>query len=148
MNMQKPGVVQYLSLSFEGSQIVLRAAEARASEIGVPMCIAVVDAGGHLLAFSRMDGARTGNIKLAMTKAVSAAMRRRPTAAELALRPDDPSHAIRMALTAGPDMMTSMSGGLPIAVDGQVIGGVGVSNGKRDDDLAVAQAGIDALLAG
>jgi uncharacterized protein GlcG (DUF336 family) len=133
------------SLSFEGSQIMLRAAERRATEINKPMCIAIVDVGGHLLAFSRMEGARTGNIKLAMTKAVSAAMRRRSTSDEFALRPEDPSHAIRMTLAAGPEMMTSMNGGLPIYHDGHVIGGIGVSNGVRGEDIDVAQAGIDAL---
>jgi len=145
--MNDRAIVRQPTLSFDGSQIMLRAAERKATEIGFPMCIAIVDVGGHLLAFSRMNGARTGNIKLALTKAVSAAMRRRATADEFALRPDDPSHAIRMALTAGPEMMTSMSGGLPIVVDGDVVGGIGVSNGKRDQDIAVAQAGIDALLA-
>ena len=143
--MNERAVTRQTTLSFEGSQLMLRAAEAHATAIGMPMCIAIVDAGGHLLAFSRMEGARTGNIKLAMTKAVSAAMRRRATAAEFALRPEDPTHAIRMALTAGPELMTSMSGGLPIVLDGQVIGGIGVSNGRRDQDIAVAQAGIDAL---
>lgn len=137
-----------LALSFEGSQAMLRAAERRAREIDKPMCIAIVDEGGHLMAFSRMEDARTGNIALAITKAVSAAMRRRATSAELELRPDDPSHAIRMALAAGPERMTSMNGGLPIVVDGQVIGGIGVSNGTRDQDIAVAQAGIDALAGG
>jgi len=144
--MNQRALVTNPTLSFEGSQIMLRAAEAKATEIGVPMCIAIVDAGGHLLAFSRMQGARTGNIKLAITKATSAAMRQRATADEFNLRPDDPSHAIRMALTAGPDLMTSMSGGLPVRVDGMVVGGIGVSNGHRGDDIAVGQAGIDALL--
>jgi glc operon protein GlcG len=145
--MNERAIVRQPTLSFEGSQIALRAAERKAAELEFPMCIAIVDAGGHLLAFSRMQGARIGNIKLALTKAVSAAMRQRATAAELALRPDDVSHAIRMALTAGPDMMTSMSGGLPIVIDGVVVGGIGVSNGRRDQDIAVGQAGIDALLA-
>lgn len=135
-----------VALSFEGVQAVLRAAERKAREIGTPMCIAVVDAGGHLLGFSRMDGARTGNINLALTKAVSAAMRRRSTASELGLRPDDPLQSIRLTLAAGTDKLTSSRGGLPILVEDHVVGGIGVSNGKGDQDEAVAQAGIDALL--
>jgi glc operon protein GlcG len=137
-----------LGLSFEGTQVMLRAAERKAREIEKPMCVAVVDEGGHLIGFSRMDDARTGNIALALTKAVSAAMRRRATSDERALRPDDPSHAMRMALAAGPDRVTSMNGGIPIVVEGQVIGGIGVSNGTGEQDIAVAQAGLDALLAG
>jgi uncharacterized protein GlcG (DUF336 family) len=143
--MNERALVSHPSLSFEGSQIMLRAAESKATEIGVPMCIAIVDAGGHLLAFSRMQGARTGNIKLALTKATSAAMRERATADEFTLRPEDSSHSIRMALAAGADMMTSMSGGLPVRNDDRVIGGIGVSNGNRVHDIMVAQAGIDAL---
>jgi uncharacterized protein GlcG (DUF336 family) len=139
-------IVALPSLSFEGSQIMLRAAEAKATELGVPMCIAIADAGGHLIAFSRMQGARTGNIKLALTKATSAAIRRRATADEFNLRPEDPTHSVRMALAVGTDMMTSMSGGLPVWIDGNVVGGIGVSNGNRVADIAVAQAGIDALL--
>jgi uncharacterized protein GlcG (DUF336 family) len=143
--MNQRALVSLPSLSFEGSQIMLRAAEAKAAELGVPMCIAVVDAAGHLLAFSRMQGARTGNIRLALTKATSAAMRKRSTADEFNLRPEDPTHSIRMALAAGTDMMTSMNGGLPVWDGDDVIGGIGVSNGNRVHDTAVAQAGIDAL---
>jgi uncharacterized protein GlcG (DUF336 family) len=144
--MNEHALVDLPSLSFEGSQIMLRAAEAKAKELGVPMCIAVADVGGHLLAFSRMHGARTGNIKLALTKATSAAIRRRATHDEFNLRPEDPTHSVRMALAVGTDMMTSMSGGLPVWVDGNVVGGIGASNGNRVHDIAVAQAGIDALL--
>jgi glc operon protein GlcG len=143
--MNERALVTLPSLSFEGSQIMLRAAEAKATELGVPMCIAIVDAGGHLLAFSRMQGARIGNIQLALTKATSAAMRRRSTSDEFGLRPDDPTHSIRMALAAGTDKMTSMNGGLPVWNGENVVGGIGVSNGNRLHDTAVAQAGIDAL---
>lgn len=143
--MKERAVVNQLSLSFEGSQIMLRAAEQHAAKIGVAMSIAIVDAGAHLLAFSRMEGGRTGNIQLALTKAVSACMRRRTTAEEFQLRPGDVSHAVRMALGAGPEKMTSMNGGIPIVIEGAVVGGIGVSGGKGDDDVAVAQAGIDAL---
>jgi glc operon protein GlcG len=143
--MNQRAFVNQLSISFEGSQIMLRAAEQHAAKIGVAMSIAIVDAGAHLLAFSRLEGGRTGNIQLALTKAVSACMRRRTTAEEMQLRPNDVGHAIRMALGAGPDKMTSMNGGIPIVVDGAVVGGIGVSGGKGSDDIAVAQAGIDAL---
>src|SRR5207244_13014791 len=66
-------------LTLEGARAVLAAAERRAIEIGVPMDIAVVDDGGHLLAFSRMDGAKLASSQVAISKAESAAMRRLAT---------------------------------------------------------------------
>jgi glc operon protein GlcG len=133
-----------LGLSCKGSHVIIHAAEKKAAAIGVPMCIAVVDAGGNLVAFTRMDGARVASVQIAMTKARSAATRRRPTADEMG---DDPIHALRIAHASG-SLVTAMKGGLPIVVDGQVIGGVGASNGTGDQDLEVVQAGIDALLNG
>jgi uncharacterized protein GlcG (DUF336 family) len=97
-----------------------------------------------LIAFSRMDGARAGSIEIAIAKAVSAATRLRPTAEEgrgEAL----PQLAIALAARLG---VTGIPGGLPIVVEGQVIGGVGVSSGTPDEDVQVAQAGIEALLSG
>jgi glc operon protein GlcG len=80
-----------------------------------------------------------------MTKAVSAAMRLRSTTDESALRPEDPTHTIRMALAAGPDQMTSVNGGFPIVHDRQIVGAIGVSNGLRHEDIAVAKAGLAAI---
>lgn len=133
-----------LALSCKGSHVVVHAGEKKAAAIGVPMCIAVVDAGGNLIAFTRMDGARVASIQIAMTKAISAATRRKPTAEELA---DDPIHPLRIAHASG-GRVTAMKGGVPIVIEGQVVGGVGVSNGTSDQDLEVALAGIDALLHG
>ena len=66
-------------LTLEGAQAVLAAAQRRAAEIGVPMDIAVVDDGGHLLAFARMDGAKLSSVEIAIGKAHAAAIRRKPT---------------------------------------------------------------------
>jgi glc operon protein GlcG len=133
-----------VALSCKGSHVVLHAGEKKAAAIGVPMCIAVVDAGGNLLAFTRMDGARVPSVQISMTKAISAATRRVPTEKELG---DDPFRGLRLAF-ASDNQVTAMKGGLPIIIDGQVVGGVGVSNGTPDQDTEVAQAGIDALLNG
>lgn len=135
-----------IALTCKGAQVMLRAAERKAEEIGVPMCIAIVDAGGELLAYSRMDGGRIANGHMALTKAVSAATRGRATADELKMRPDDPIQTIRATLAAGPERVTSLSGGIPIVIDGQIVGAIGVSMGHREQDIAVAEAGIDALL--
>ncbi len=132
-----------VKLTCKGSHVVVHAAEKKAAEIGVPQCIAVVDEGGNLLAFSRMDGARVGSVQIALTKAISAATRMRPTAEEAG---GDVLQSLRLALAA--DRVTSIPGGVPIVVDGFVVGAVGVSSGTSDQDLTVALAGIDALMNG
>ncbi len=133
---------QRLALSCKGSHIVVHAAEAHAATLGVPFCIAVVDAGGELLAFSRMDGARPGSIEIAITKARSAARRRRPTADEAG---GDVLMGVRIALAAQLNI-TGIAGGIPIVVESQIIGGIGVSSGTSEEDTLVAKAALAALL--
>ena len=133
-----------VALSCKGAHVLVHAAEKKAAQLGVPECIAVVDAGGGLLAFSRMDGARPGSVEIALTKARSAARRLRPTAEEGG---GDLHQAVRLALAAQLNV-TGIGGGLPITIEGQVVGGIGVSSGTSEDDVQVAQAGIDALLQG
>ncbi len=127
-------------LTAAGARAVLDAALAEAGRIGVPENVAIVDAGGHLLAFGRSDGARVGSVSIAITKAVSAATRKRPTAEEGG---GDATTTIRLALAA--DRLTGLGGGFPIVVDGQVAGGIGVSSGTIDEDITVARAGLAAL---
>jgi glc operon protein GlcG len=133
-----------IALSCKGGHVLVHAAEKKALEMGVPECIAVVDAGGDLLAFSRMDGARPGSIEIAITKARSAARRLRPTADEAG---GDVALGMRLSLASRLNV-TGIGGGLPIVVDGQVVGGMGASSGSSDEDTQVVQAGIDALRAG
>jgi len=118
----------------------LDAALAEAARTGVPENVAVVDAGGNLLAFGRSDGARIASISIAITKAVSAATRRRATAEEGG---GDMLATSRSALAA--DSVTGIGGGIPLAVDGSVVGGIGVSSGSIDEDMVVAAAGAAAL---
>jgi uncharacterized protein GlcG (DUF336 family) len=125
-------------LTAAGARAVLDAALAEAARIGVPQCVSVVDAGGHLLAFGRSDGARIGSISIAHTKAISAATRKRPTAEEAG---GDAIISIKLALAA--DRLTGIGGGLPLLVDGQVVGAV--SSGTADEDTIVARAGAAAL---
>ena len=110
--------------------------------MGVPQCIAVVDEGGHLLAFSRMDGARIGSIQIAITKAVSAATRKRRTEEE---GRGDPQTILRLSLAARPQSLTGLKGGIPIQIDGEVIGAIGVASGTGDEDVQVAEAGLAAF---
>jgi glc operon protein GlcG len=127
-------------LTAAGARSILDAALAEADRIGVPECVAVVDSGGHLLAFGRSDGARIGSISIALTKAVSAATRKRPTAEEGG---GDPMMTVRLALAA--DRLTGIGGGFPIVVDGHVVGAIGVSSGTVDEDIVVARAGLAAI---
>ncbi len=130
-------------LTLEGAKAILAAAEIRATEIGVPMNIAVVDDGGHLLAFSRMDGAKLSSVRIAITKALGSAIRRLPTGPS----GGDPSSilpSLSLAIASGA-AQTPLRGGLPILVDGQCVGAIGVSNGSEEQDVDVAQAGVAAL---
>ena len=123
---------------------MLAAAEKRAAEIGVPMDIAVVDDGGHLLAFARMDGAKLSSIEIAIGKALSAALRRQPSGP--ARTGDQVNLALSLGLAIGSHgKQTPIRGGVPLTVDGICVGAVGASNGTEDQDLDVAQAGARAL---
>jgi glc operon protein GlcG len=131
-------------LMLEGAQLVLAAAQARAMEIKVPMDIAVVDDGAHLLAFVRMDGAKLSSVEIAIHKAQGAAIRRLPTA------PARTGDEVNVALSLGLALATQgrqipVRGGIPLLIDGICVGAIGVSNGTEDQDVDVAQAGAHAL---
>jgi glc operon protein GlcG len=131
-------------LTLEGARAVLAAAQRRAEEIHVPMDIAVVDDGGHLLAFERMDGARPSSIAISLVKAQAAALRRSPTGPAMA--GDQVNLPLAMGLAiASPAAQTPIRGGVPLVVDGEVIGAVGASAGSEDQDLDVARAGAAAI---
>jgi uncharacterized protein GlcG (DUF336 family) len=127
-----------LTLTHAGALTILNAAVAKAAAINVPQCIAVVDAGGNLLAFVRMDGAKVLSQISATQKAITAASSRAPTGGA----PDD--LALKLALATG-GQVTNLKGGIPIVVDGKVIGAIGVGSGTGDQDVEVGQAGIAAL---
>jgi glc operon protein GlcG len=110
----------------------------------VPMDIAVVDDGGHLLVFERMDGAKPASIAIAMVKAQAAAMRRAPTGAAMSGDQVNTPLALGLAI-ASPGEQTPVRGGVPLIVDGHVIGAIGVSAGTEDQDLDVARAGAAAI---
>jgi glc operon protein GlcG len=131
-------------LTLEGARAVLAAAERRAVEIHRPMNIAVVDDGGHLLAFIRMDNAKPSSIEIALTKARAAALRRSPTGAPS----KEGSAGLMLGLglaVASSEQQTPIRGGIPLVVDDQVVGAIGISAGSEDEDVSVAQAGAAAL---
>ncbi len=131
-------------LTLEGARAVLAAAERRAGELGAPMDIAVVDDGGHLLVFERMDGAKPSSIAIAMVKAQAAALRRAPTGPAMSGEQVNLPIALGLAI-ASPAQQIPIRGGVPLLVDGQVAGAVGTRGGTEDQDLDAARAGAAAL---
>jgi len=136
-------------LTLAGARTILAGAEAKAASLQLKINIAVVDDGGHLLAFERQDGARPASAYTAITKATSAATFRQPTG------PIPPSAAspdlllnlsLQNAAQVSGGKITSLYGGVPIVVDDQVIGGVGIGGGTGEQDAQIARAGIQSLL--
>jgi uncharacterized protein GlcG (DUF336 family) len=128
-------VARHLRLTAAGASRLVAAAVAKAAEMAKPQCIAVVDDGGNLLAFSRMDGGKVLSIESAIRKAATAASSGAPTGniqGELEFRL---AHA-----TSG--RLVNLKGGLPIIVDGITIGGIGVGSQTGDEDLEVARTAL------
>jgi glc operon protein GlcG len=137
-------------LTLPGARTILDGAEAKARELGLKMNIAVVDDGGHMIAFERMDGARPASAYTATTKAITAATFRAPSGPQPpgTAQPDPLLNiSLQNAALASGGKITTLQGGVPVVVEGQVIGGVGVGGGSGEQDATVARAGIDALLA-
>src|SRR3954454_9124991 len=112
-------------LSRDEAEIVLEGARRRSVEMGVPMCIAVTDESGNLILFERMDGAKISSISTAIDKAFTGAAARKGTHVYNQLCvPGEPTFGIH--LTNG-GRFSIIGGGLPIEVDGHVVGGVGIS---------------------
>ena len=128
------------SLTLEAAKLMAAAAEAAAAKNGWKVVIAVVDDGGHALLVHRLDGTQSSSVPTAMGKARSAVAYKRPTRI-LEQMINDGRFSF---LSAGGDPV-ALQGGLPIEIDGQLVGGIGVSGVKASDDEIVAQAGIDAL---
>jgi uncharacterized protein GlcG (DUF336 family) len=131
-------IEKHLRLTSEGANKLIEAGVRKAAEMKKPQCIAVVDDGGNLLAFRRMDGAKILSIESSIRKAATAASSRGPTGGiqgDLEFRL---AHA-----TSG--RLVNLKGGLPIIVDGVTVGGIGVGSQTGEEDLEVAQAALAAL---
>lgn len=122
---------------------ILKGAQAKAKEIGVPMCIAVMDESCKLLGFVRMAGAKVTSITLAIDKAYTAAGTRKPTQ-DLA-EPSMPGNPVFGLTSTIGGRIVVIAGGLPIVVDGEVVGSIGASSGTPAQDLVVAEAGMQAF---
>jgi glc operon protein GlcG len=122
-------------LSYEGAEKMLAAATAKAREIKVPQCISIVDAGGHLLAFARMDGAFAMSMQTSLMKAKTAASYGQPTGNILA------GIDIKLAIATQGERI-NLPGGLPVIIDGRVVGAIGVGSGTGEQDREVAKAAV------
>ena len=137
-----------IQLNLAGAEMIVAEAKKKAEELKLKVNIAVVDDGGHLLSFARMDGARPASGYTALTKAVTAATFRQETGPLLAKGEPDVllSLSLQNAAAAGGGKLTTLKGSVPVVVDGQVIGAVGVGGGTGEQDADVARAGIKKLL--
>jgi uncharacterized protein GlcG (DUF336 family) len=133
---------QKASITLVAAARIVAAAEAKAREMKIPMCIAVVDSDGTLKAFSRMDGAALLSVQIAQDKAYTAIAFGMATHEWFDFIKDDPPLLHGIVKT---DRLIVFGGGYPVKIGGAVIGGVGVSGGHYKHDMEVAQAGLAAL---
>ena len=130
------------SITIEAARRMIAAAEAKAREIGRPMCIAIVDGDGTLKAYSRMDGAPLLSVQISQDKAYTAISFGMATHEWHEFVKDDPPLRDGIIKT---DRLIVFGGGYPISVNEQVIGGIGVSGGHYSHDMEVARAGLAGL---
>jgi len=129
-----------LILTLDDAKKIATGAEAEAKRNGWPVVIAIVDDGGHLLHLQRLDGAQYGSIQVAIEKARAAIAFRRPTKIW-----EENIAAGHLRYLNLPGTLP-IEGGLPVTIDNQFTGAVGVSGVRSHQDAQIAQAGIDALL--
>ena len=134
--------MQKSTITIEAAKAMIEASEAKAREIGVPMCTAIADPDGNLKAFSRMDGAALLSIKIAQDKAYTAIGFGLSTKDWWQFIKDDGPllHGITHA-----ERVVIYEGGIPVQKDGEIVGGIGVSGGYYTQDQECAEAGIEAF---
>ena len=130
------------SITLEAAQRMIAGAEAKAREMGHPMCIAIVDSDGTLKAYSRMDGAPLLSVQISQDKAYTAISFGMATHEWHEFIKNDPPLRDGIIKT---DRLIVYGGGYPISINEQVIGGIGVSGGHYSQDMEVARAGLAAL---
>lgn len=136
-------VYQRASISTELAHRMITAAEQKAKEMGHPFVIAIVDDDGVLKAFSRMDQAALLSVQIAQDKAYTAVGFNMSTDQWYDFIKDDPPLAA--GAPSGISRLVVFGGGYPIAIDGQTVGGIGVSGGHYSQDMEVALAGLAVL---
>ena len=130
--------VPHSKLTHQGALKLIQAAIAKAQQMGQPQCIAVVDDGGNMLAFVRMDGAKFLSATSALNKARTAASIRAPTGGA----PADIEIKLAIATESG---FTNLKGGLPVILNGHCVGAIGVGSGTGEQDAEVGRAALAAI---
>lgn len=125
-------------ITHDATRRMLDAGIAKATELGAPVSIAVVDAAGRLIAFVRMDGAKLFSERATVKKAVTSASQRMPSGYF------DKAGEVSMQIRMDGEF-TNVAGGFPIIVEGQVIGGVGAGGAKVEQDVEIAKAALAAI---
>ncbi|MFT2097583.1 GlcG/HbpS family heme-binding protein [Marinomonas sp. 2405UD66-6] len=126
------------------AQLLIQGAREKALEIGIPMCIAITDESGSLIAFERMDGGKITSITVAQDKAFTAAAARKAT--HEYNQACVPGNLVFGIHTEVGGRLSIVGGGLPITVNGEVVGGIGLSSGTPQQDMECAAAGIEYFL--
>lgn len=129
-------------LTLEAARVALAAAEAEALRNQWRVVIAIVDEGGHAVLLARLDGAQWSSVDTAVAKARASVAWKRPT--RLLEESVNKGRVAFLSITQG---MAALQGGVPIEVEGSIVGAVGVSGVRAQDDEQVALAGVSALLA-
>lgn len=136
-------MLQQKSVSLDDARRIIAAGEAKGAEIGSPSNIAVVDAGGNLVAHVRMDGAWIGSIDISINKAFTARMFDIATKDLAAMaQPGKPFFGIHVS---NRERIMIFAGGIPLRHGDQIVGAVGVSGGTGEQDQTVAEAAAAAL---
>ena len=133
-----------MALSLADAESVIGEAQAHAEKLGIRVSIAVVDAGGNLVALKRMDGASPMTPSVAEGKALGSAMFQRDGGWLLSVANDRPAFYAAVSGMARRQMVPGL-GSLPIVKAGEVAGAVGVSGGRPEQDLECAEAGVGSI---
>jgi uncharacterized protein GlcG (DUF336 family) len=131
------------SIAISTAQRIIEVAFGEAESLGILVAVCVVDESGLVKAFARMDGAALMNIQSSLDKAYTAAGLGIPTHKWYPMIKDDP--ALLHGVVGAIDRLVIFGGGVPIKVEGHLVGAVGVGGGSHDQDRQVAEAGIRAL---
>jgi uncharacterized protein GlcG (DUF336 family) len=132
-----------MSVTLADARRIIAAAEKRAAEIGQPMNIAVVDAGGNLVSHVRQDGAWIGSVEISISKAWTS--RAFDISTKDLADNSQPTQQFFGIHTTNGGKVAIFAGGVPLSRDGQVVGAVGVSGGSGEQDQTVAEAGAAAF---
>jgi uncharacterized protein GlcG (DUF336 family) len=130
-----------MKLGYEAARELIALAEESGAQYGKALSLAVVDDGGFILAVGRQDGARPMTPSIAISKAYSAAVMRRATNMLKVWSESDPTFFSQVA-RMGMYPIVATDGGVPIKRDGEIIGGLGVSGGRPEEDQAICESAL------